>query len=99
MYYALGQLQLKLKGNSGLPVGNGSQEKLFLWFCSRYRHLLQVSRQQSKGYRDSQAKVNRRVVYYGLFYGGSKTPFSGLVQCGSQGRTHIEASRGPHKAL
>ncbi len=49
-------------------------------FYSRYRHLLQVSRQQSKGYRDSQAKVNRRVVYYGLYYGGSKTPFSGLVQ-------------------
>jgi hypothetical protein len=24
MYYALGQLQLKLKGNSSLPVGNGA---------------------------------------------------------------------------
>lgn len=43
-------------------------------FYSRYRHLLQASRQQNKGYRDSQAKVNRRVVYYGLYYGGAKTP-------------------------
>ncbi len=49
----------------------GAQEKQF---CSRYRHLPWVSRQQSKGYRDSQAKVNRRVVYYGLYYGGAETP-------------------------
>lgn len=75
MYYALVQLQLKLKGNSSLPVGNGAQEKLCLWFRSRYRHPLQASRQQNKGYRSSQAKVNRRVVYYGLYYGGSKTSF------------------------
>jgi hypothetical protein len=30
MYYALGQLQLKLKGNSGLPFGTEPEKQLLL---------------------------------------------------------------------
>jgi hypothetical protein len=58
-------------------------------FSSRYRHPLRGSHQQNKGYPDSQAEVNRRVEYYGLFYGSLKTPRLALCQSGSRGRTHI----------
>ena len=97
MYYRSSQLQLKLKGNRGLPVGSGAQGQ-----CSIPVTGTLVGSPVSEA-RGNSRGVGQSTGVFGTTICTTSAPSAPQLtletQCGSQGRTHTDNFRCPLRSF